>query len=285
MDIFIITGMSGSGKSSVIKAMEDLGYFCADNIPPSLFHPFIKLINESDLKPEKIGIVVDGRLKSELKKIDESLNVLKENGYSYKIIFVDTDNDVLLRRYKETRRLHPLSNEYNNSLKKAIAAERELLNELKANADFVFDTTNLSSIQFVQKIKDLFTSKISDIMNITSLSFGYKYGIPRDCDLVFDVRCLPNPFYIPDLKYKTGLEKEVRDYVMKNEESKEFLEKIINLVNFLLPLYIKENKSNLVIGFGCTGGKHRSVTFAEMSASYLKKKGYKVTIDHRDVKR
>ena len=285
MDIFIITGMSGSGKSSVIKAMEDLGYFCADNIPPSLFHSFIKLINESDLKPEKIGIVVDGRLKSELKKIDESLNVLKENGYSYKIIFVDTDNDVLLRRYKETRRLHPLSNEYNNSLKKAIAAERELLNELKANADFVFDTTNLSSIQFVQKIKDLFTSKISDIMNITSLSFGYKYGIPRDCDLVFDVRCLPNPFYIPDLKYKTGLEKEVRDYVMKNEESKEFLEKIINLVNFLLPLYIKENKSNLVIGFGCTGGKHRSVTFAEMSASYLKKKGYKVTIDHRDVKR
>lgn len=285
MDIFIITGMSGSGKSSVIKAMEDLGYFCADNIPPSLFHSFIKLINESDLKPEKIGIVVDGRLKSELKKIDESLNVLKENGYSYKIIFVDTDNDVLLRRYKETRRLHPLSNEYNNSLKNAIAAERELLNELKANADFVFDTTNLSSIQFVQKIKDLFTSKISDIMNITSLSFGYKYGIPRDCDLVFDVRCLPNPFYIPDLKYKTGLEKEVRDYVMKNEESKEFLEKIINLVNFLLPLYIKENKSNLVIGFGCTGGKHRSVTFAEMSASYLKKKGYKVTIDHRDVKR
>ena len=285
MDIFIITGMSGSGKSSVIKAMEDLGYFCADNIPPSLFHSFIKLINESDLKPEKIGIVVDGRLKSELKKIDESLNVLKENGYSYKIIFVDTDNDVLLRRYKETRRLHPLSNEYNNSLKKAIAAERELLNELKANADFVFDTTNLSSIQFVQKIKDLFTSKISDIMNITSLSFGYKYGIPRDCDLVFDVRCLPNPFYIPDLKYKTGLEKEVRDYVMKNEESKEFLEKIINLVNFLLPLYIKENKSNLVIGFGCTGGKHRSVTFAEMSASYLMKKGYKVTIDHRDVKR
>lgn len=285
MDIFIITGMSGSGKSSVIKAMEDLGYFCADNIPPSLFHSFIKLINESDLKPEKIGIVVDGRLKSELKKIDESLNVLKENGYSYKIIFVDTDNDVLLRRYKETRRLHPLSNEYNNSLKKAIVAERELLNELKANADFVFDTTNLSPMQFVQKIKDLFTSKISDIMNITSLSFGYKYGIPRDCDLVFDVRCLPNPFYIPDLKHKTGLEKEVRDYVMKNEESKEFLEKIINLVNFLLPLYIKENKSNLVIGFGCTGGKHRSVTFAEMSASYLKKKGYKVTIDHRDVKR
>lgn len=285
MDIIIITGMSGSGKSSVIKAMEDLGYFCADNIPPSLFFPFIKLINESALKPEKIGIVVDGRLKSELKKIDNSLEVLKENGYSYKIIFVDTDNDVLLRRYKETRRLHPLSNEYNNSLKKAISAERELLNELKAKADFVFDTTNLSSMQFVQKIKDLFTSKITDIMNITTMSFGYKYGIPRDCDLVFDVRCLPNPYYIPDLKEKTGLDKKVRDYVMKNEESKVFLDKIISLVNFLLPLYIKENKSNLVIGFGCTGGKHRSVTFAEISASYLKDKGYKVTIDHRDVKR
>ena len=239
MDIIIVTGMSGSGKSGVLKAMEDMGYFCADNIPPSLFLPFINLIMESDLNPEKIGIVVDGRLKSELEKIDESLLQLKENGFNYKILFVDADNEVLLRRYKETRRLHPLSSENNFSLKDAISSERILLNDMKAKADLVVDTTNLSSIQLVARIKEIFSQTIGDIISITSLSFGYKYGIPRDCDLVFDVRCLPNPYYIPDLKNKTGLDKEVRDYVMKHEESQKMLEKIADLVDFLLPLYIE----------------------------------------------
>ena len=184
MDIIIVTGMSGSGKSSVLKAMEDMGYFCADNIPPSLFLPFINLIKDSDLNPEKVGIVVDGRVKGELDKVDESLNLLKENGFGYKILFVDADNEVLLRRYKETRRLHPFSAENNNSLKDAIIAERLLLNGMKAKADLVIDTTNLSSIQLVQKTKELFSNSIGDIISITSLSFGYKYGIPRDCDLV-----------------------------------------------------------------------------------------------------
>lgn len=285
MDIIIVTGMSGSGKSSVLKAMEDMGYFCADNIPPSLFLPFINLIVNSELNPEKIGIVVDGRLKGELDKIDESLIQLKDNGFNYKILFVDADNEVLLRRYKETRRLHPFSAENNYSLKDAINAERLLLKDMKAKADLVVDTTNLSSIQFIQKIKELFSQTIGDIISITSLSFGYKYGIPRDCDLVFDVRCLPNPYYIPDLKNKTGLDKEVRDYVMKHEDSQMMLEKISDLVDFLLPLYIRENKTNLVIGFGCTGGKHRSVTFAEKCGHNLLNKGYKVLFDHRDINR
>ena len=285
MDIIIVTGMSGSGKSSVLKAMEDMGYFCADNIPPSLILPFIELIHNSELNPDKIGIVVDGRLKGELDKVDESLKLLKDNGNNYKILFVDAENEVLLRRYKETRRLHPFSNENNFSLKDAINTERLLLNDMKARADLVVDSTNMSSIQLISKIKELFSQTIGDIISVTSLSFGYKYGIPRDCDLVFDVRCLPNPFYIPDLKHKTGLDKQVRDYVMKHDDSRVLLEKISDLVDFLLPLYIKENKSSLVIGFGCTGGKHRSVTFAEKCGRHLQEKGYKVIFDHRDVNR
>lgn len=283
MDIIIVTGLSGSGKSSVIKAMEDMGFFCADNIPPSLFLSFINLIKNSPMKTEKIGIVVDGRLKTELEKIDDSLKLLRKNGFAYKILFVDADNDILLRRYKETRRLHPLAGEFNNSLKDAINAERIMLMGMKAQADYVVDTTNLSTMQLVQKIKEYFSQNVSDIITINSLSFGHKYGIPRDCDLVFDVRCLPNPYYIPNLKEKTGLDKQVRDYVMKHEESQQLLDKISDLVDFLLPLYIHENKSSLVIGFGCTGGKHRSVTFAEKCAYHLRQKGYKVNIDHRDI--
>ena len=283
MEILIVTGMSGAGKSTVIKAMEDIGYFCADNIPPSLFLSFILLIKESDMNVDKLGIVVDCRLKKELLRMDENLKLLKINGYKYKILFVDADNEVLLRRYKETRRMHPLFNE-SNSLSNAIEDERKMLEGMKAQADYVVDTTNLSSMQFVQKIKDIFSQSIEDKITITSLSFGYKHGIPRDCDLVFDVRCLPNPYYIPDLKEKTGLQKEVQDYVMNNEESQELLKKINELVDFLLPLYIKENKANLVIGFGCTGGQHRSVTFAEIFGNHLKQLGCKVNIDHRDVK-
>lgn len=283
MEILIVTGMSGAGKSTVIKAMEDIGYFCADNIPPSLFLSFILLIKESDLTVDKLGIVVDCRLKKELLRMDENLKLLQINGYKYKILFVDADNEVLLRRYKETRRMHPLFNE-SNSLSNAIEDERKMLEGMKAQADYVVDTTNLSSMQFVKKIKDIFSQSIEDKITITSLSFGYKHGIPRDCDLVFDVRCLPNPYYIPDLKEKTGLQKEVQDYVMNNEESQELLQKITELVDFLLPLYIKENKANLVIGFGCTGGQHRSVTFAEICGNHLKQLGCKVNIDHRDVK-
>lgn len=285
MDLIIITGMSGSGKTSVIKAMEDMGFFCADNIPPSLFMSFIDFIKNSDINSQKVGIVVDSRLKSEFEKIDDTISVLKENNVKFKILFVDADNDVLLRRYKETRRLHPLSSEHNFSLREAIIAERELLQNIKAQADYVIDTTNLSSIQFINRIKEIFSQNISDLMSITTLSFGYKYGIPRDCDLVFDVRCLPNPYYVPELKNLTGLDEKVRDYVMSHDESQRLLEKISDLIDFLVPLYIKENKSNLVVGFGCTGGKHRSVTFAIKCGKHLVKKGYQVNFDHRDISR
>lgn len=281
MEITIVTGMSGSGKSSVIKALEDIGYFCADNIPPILFPQFINVFEETPNSPDKLAIVVDCRLKHAFRTLFDNLIILKNNGYSYKILFIDADDEVLLRRYKETRRLHPLSAESDYSLKKAILRERELLAEAKENADIVFDTSKLSVIQFNDKIRKFFSNKVEDAINVTCVSFGYKYGIPRDCDLVFDVRCLPNPFYIPELKEKTGLDPDVREFVMQNEESITLFNKISDMIDFLLPLYNKEGKTNLIIGFGCSGGQHRSVTFAELLSKQLKDNGYNVSVDHR----
>ena len=284
MDIIIVTGMSGSGKTNVIKALEDIGYFCADNIPPTLFLQFFNLVKNA-YHPEKIAVVIDSRLKIGIQRLPENLAILKENGYDYKILFIDADDEVLLRRYKETRRLHPLSAECNHSLTKAISTERELLTDVKARADYIFDTSNMSAMQFNEKIRKTFSDKPDGNVNISCVSFGYKHGMPRDCDLVFDVRCLPNPFYIPDLKAKTGLDKEVRDYVLMHSESMELLKKIIDMIDFSLPLYEKEGKSNLVVGFGCTGGHHRSVTFAEMLAAHLRGKGFNVEVEHKDVNR
>lgn len=285
MDIIIVTGMSGSGKSSVIKTFEDLGYFCADNIPPSLFLQFFELIKHNEYEFQKVAIVVDSRLKTGFSKLIENLKTLKENGYEYKIVFVDANDEVLFRRYKESRRLHPLSAECDHSLRKAIAMERDMLKDAKAIADIVFDTTSLSVIQFSEKLKKYFAESIEEVININIMSFGFKHSIPRDCDLVFDIRCLPNPYYIPELKDKRGTDKQVQDYVLKHEESQMLLSKLIDLIEYLIPLYIKEGKTELVIGFGCTGGNHRSVTFAEVVGAHFKELNYSVRIDHRDINR
>lgn len=282
MEILFVTGMSGAGKSSVINALEDIGFFCVDNLPPSLLKPFLKTIDRNDNTFEKVAVVIDSRTGENFKLFPKMLDELIADKYTIKVLFVECDNEVLIQRYKETRRKHPLAKKYNDSVIDAIQGERELLSEIKKYADMVIDSTNISVVQFREKIKATFVEKIEDSITVHCISFGYKFGVPRDCDLVFDVRCLPNPFYIPELKNKTGLDKEVYDFVLKSDVSQELLSKLLSLIDFLLPLFNKEGKSQLVIGIGCTGGKHRSVTFAREIAEHVNKNGYSVTQNHRD---
>lgn len=279
----MITGMSGAGKSRVIETMEDIGYYCVDNMPTKLISKFTQLAEQSNGDICKMALVVDSRAGDMFKELSTELDELDKKEIKYKILFLDCQENVLLRRYKETRRKHPLLDDVHPSLECAIKEEKILLEDAKKRANYIIDTTYLTTSQLKQKINNIFLDNISSSILINTMSFGFKYGYPSEADLVFDVRCLPNPFYIPQLKEKTGLNHEVSDYVMKWEQSQKLYDKLKDLIDFLIPLYINEGKTQLVIAFGCTGGKHRSVTFAEKLYSHLKDKNNRVIVNHRDI--
>ena len=282
MEFVIVTGMSGSGKSSALKVLEDIGFFCIDNMPPQLIPNFAAMCNENS-EISKVAIVTDIRGGAMFFKLSECIVKLHIAGIDVKVLYLEANKETLMKRYKETRRKHPLDEISGGDLSKAIDAETELLSEIRENADYIVDSSLLSAGQLKEQIAGLFLDKPSDRMIVSCMSFGFKYGVPGEADLVFDVRCLPNPFYIPELKNKTGLDREVRDYVMKFEQSQTLETKLRDLIDFLIPCYVHEGKSRLVIAFGCTGGKHRSITFAERTAKYLAEKECKVRTLHRDI--
>lgn len=285
MELIVVTGMSGAGKSKVINIFEDLGYYCIDNIPPILLPKFVEVCGQSGENTKKIAVVMDTRGGDLFSGIQRAFDELDEFGIDHKILFLDASDSELLRRYKETRRKHPLLDMMDGSVEDAIAKEREMLDPIKEEADFIIDTTNFSSTKLRERIVNTFSVNEAKSFIINCISFGFKYGLPIESDLVFDVRCLPNPFYVEELKAKTGLDKDVEDYVLKWPQAVELLEKLYDLFDFLLPLYQAEGKSQLVISVGCTGGKHRSVVFAEKIAEHLKNAGYRCITTHRDAEK
>lgn len=282
MKYVILTGMSGAGKSSVLKFFEDIGYFCVDNLPPSLIPKFIELCDKPATEIEKVAIGIDIRGGKLFDDFFTYLSEIKNENHSFEILFLDCSDEVLLKRYKETRRRHPLAK--GERIITGIVRERELLSDIRRKSDYIIDTSHILARQLKQKINDIFIgNKDFDSLMINILSFGFKYGIPSDADLVFDVRFLPNPFYIDELKPLTGNDVSVHDYVMKYEESKIFLNKLLDMINFLIPNYIKEGKNQLVIAIGCTGGKHRSVTLANELYNELNNLKHGTIITHRDI--
>ena len=284
MQLLIITGMSGSGKSCVMDVMEDIGYYCIDNIPPTLIPRFVDLCGQSESEINKIAAAVDIRTVDMFGEIFRSWQQLKEmENIDVKVLFIEASDEVIIKRYKETRRKHPLDEKFSGNLHQAIKYEWEQLSQLREIADYYIETSNTSVSQLKEQIKGIFLEKSSDSLSIKVMSFGFKYGVSTESDLVFDVRCLPNPFYIDELKNHTGCDACVRDYVMSFEQSQVLFNKLTDLIEYLIPLYISEGKSQLVIAFGCTGGKHRSITFAELMAEHLLSLDYKVQKYHRDI--
>lgn len=284
MQFLIITGMSGAGKSLCVKYFEDIGYFCVDNLPPSLIPKFAEVTLQAKSNIEKIALIIDIRGGAMFLDLMPALQTLSEMNIQYNILFLDATDAVLIKRFKETRRMHPLSQD--GRVADGIDEERRILQPVKDKADYIIDTSNLIPRQLKEEIVNLFLEgKTFKGLIVSIESFGFKYGIPMDCDLVFDVRFIPNPFYIPELKPKTGMDTEVVNYVMSFSESKTFLNKLFDMINFLLPQYVKEGKSQLVVGIGCTGGRHRSVTIANQLYSKLKQQDVSAVIEHRDIDR
>ncbi len=284
MQLLIVTGMSGSGKSCVMDVMEDIGYYCIDNIPPKLIPRFVDLCRHSEGSLNNIAVAVDIRSGDMFSDIFHSWKLLKdEPDIDVKVLYIEARDEVLIKRYKETRRRHPLIGQFNGNLHSAIRHEWEQLSQLREISDYYIETSDITSNQLKEQIKELFLERRSDSLTIKVMSFGYKYGVSTESDLVFDVRCLPNPFYVEELRQHTGCDICVREYVMGFEQSRQLFDKLTDIIDFLIPLYIKEGKSQLVIAFGCTGGKHRSVTFAELMAKHLSEKEYRVQKCHRDI--
>lgn len=281
MKIVIVTGLSGSGKSEAMKVMEDMDFYCVDNLPPALIPKFVEVCSQSKGVIEKVALGIDIRGYQFFKDLNISLKYMEKLEYKFDILFLEADDNVLVRRYKMTRRKHPLSSEDN--ILQGIEKEREMLNLLRKEADHIIDTTNMSPRDLKDEVINLYNQgngKSNLIVSVTS--FGFKHGIPLDADLVFDVRFMPNPYYIPELKEKTGEDEEVREFVMNSNESIIFKEKLEDMLGFLIPNYIREGKNHVVIAIGCTGGRHRSVTITNLLYDYLKEKGYRVLKKHRD---
>ena len=284
MRFVVVTGMSGGGKSTALHMLEDVGFYCVDNLPVPLIEQFVELIAMPGSEVEKVALGLDVRVDQPFEDAQKALEKLKENGYNFEILFMEAGDSVLLKRYKETRRMHPLSP--GGRVEDGIHKERKILQDIKGKADYVIDTSNLLTRELKEEIDRIFVKNEEyNSLMVTILSFGFKHGIPADADLVFDVRFLPNPYYIEELKYKTGNDKEVQDYVMDFPEAGIFIDKLTDMLEFLIPNYVKEGKYQLVIGIGCTGGKHRSVTLANKLYERLKNKGnYGLKIAHRDVR-
>lgn len=287
MEFVIISGMSGAGKTSALHIMEDIGYYCVDNIPTSLLQTLYKLCKDSsDKAMKRVAVVVDVRGNGDYEVMYDDLENFKKNNEGVSILYIDAKVDSLIVRYKETRRRHPLTERLKDgSVAAAVKEEQRLLVPVKTLANYSIDTTFMSIKQLRERIISMFLENSSNSIMITFMSFGFKYGIPLESDLIIDVRCLPNPFYIAELKEHTGLEKCIQDYVLDSEETQEFVKRLIDWLDYSLPLYLKEGKSELVVGIGCTGGKHRSVTIAELLDNYFMEKGYKCIVQHRDVKK
>lgn len=281
MEYIIVTGVSGSGKSCVAKALEDIGFFCIDNMPPQLIPKFADICGGNNAI-EKVAIVTDIRGGELFLQLWDNVKEMREIGLNVKVLFLYADADVVKRRYKETRRKHPLQDKADGDIDKAIAMEFDILMPVREKSDYCIDTSLMSTAKLKENVLNLFLEDITESMVISCISFGFKYGVPDEADLVFDVRCLPNPFYVPELKQKTGMDIEVRDFVMKHESAQTLQTKLFDLIDFLIPQYISEGKSQLVIAFGCTGGKHRSVTFAENMFRHLSAEKYTVRLLHRD---
>ncbi|MBD2864661.1 MULTISPECIES: RNase adapter RapZ [Paenibacillus] len=283
--LVIITGMSGAGKTIAVQSLEDLGFFCVDNLPPVLIPKFAELIDQSKGRIGKVALVIDLRGREFFTSLSESLRTIKENyTITYEILFLDATDSTLVQRYKESRRRHPLAPD--GLPLDGIHLERKLLEELKGMANQVIDTSSLKPAELKERIISRFTSMGKGSISVNVISFGFKYGIPIDADLIFDVRFLPNPHYVEHLRPNTGLDPDVYDYVMKWSETQEFLTKLIDLLQFLIPQYAKEGKSQVVVGIGCTGGKHRSVAIAEYLGKMLGSSETEVTrISHRDADR
>lgn len=282
MEFVIITGLSGSGKSQTVNVLEDAGFFCIDNMPPQLIPKFAEICTENGTI-DKIAIVTDIRGGSLFLDLLEHIEQLRKDDINARILFVSADHDEIKRRYKETRRKHPLLDIADGDIDKAIEAESDILTPIRQSADYFIDTTHMNTNNLREAVRNLFVEDVSGTLLISCVSFGFMHGIPAEADLVFDVRCMPNPYHVPELRNFTGLDQCVQDYVMNFEVSREMRTKLFDMIDFLLPQYIAEGKSQLVIAIGCTGGRHRSVTYTEQLYSHLKENGYKARILHRDV--
>ena len=285
MDFVIVTGLSGAGKTGAMHALEDIGFFCVDNLPPALIPVFYDLCTESEGSRQRIAVATDTRGGELFKSFFTAMETLKRDKKAYRILFLDSSDAVLVRRFKETRRRHPLSDDLGGELEQAVKLEREMLRPVKDCADYVIDTSGLSPTQLRNQIGQLFLANPGDSMGVHCISFGFKHGIPLEADLVFDVRCLPNPFYVEELRPKTGLDQEVRDYVFEKEETQGFITRWMDMIDYLLPLYGKEGKSQLVIAVGCTGGHHRSVALAQYLCDTLGARGVRTSVTHRDIQK
>ncbi len=282
LEFVVITGMSGAGKSQAMKVMEDMGYYCMDNLPPALLSKFAELTYKSTKEIKKVAIVVDIRGGEFFESLFQGLGQLTELNIGYKILFLDSSDDTLIKRYKELRRPHPLSPEGN--LMEGINAERKILKEVKERADYIIDTSKLNIGMLREEMTKIFVEgEESSRLSVSVTSFGFKHGILLDGDLILDVRFIPNPFYIPELKEFTGKDSQVRDYVFKWPQTQTFISKLMEMLEFLIPYYIQEGKTQLVIGIGCTGGKHRSVAIAEWITGLLKANGHRAMANHRDI--
>lgn len=283
-ELVIITGVSGAGKSTAMGFMEDVGYYCIDNMPPLLLSTFLELISKQQTY-SKVAIVVDIRSTEKFDDVVSSLDEINRFNYDVKVVYLDIKTHIALKRYKLTRRKHPYADRFSGDITKALAYEREIMAPLRSRADFVIDTSDLTGNQLRTRLTQILVGDDKDIMNIHVESFGFKHGIPNEADFVIDVRCLPNPYWVENLRNKTGLDKEVKDYVFSFSESRELLNRLIDLLDFLNPLYIKEGKSQIVFAIGCTGGNHRSVAIAEALKEHFEKKWDNVSVNHRDISR
>ena len=285
MEFLIVTGLSGAGKSRAVDALEDIGFYCVDNIPPKLIPTFYDLCAKAGNTFSRVAVVTDIRGGDMFSSLFETLDDLKNEDKHYRILFLDANDYVLINRFKETRRKHPLAENNLGSLEQAVKLEREILRPVREKADYIIDTSFLSPAQLKERISNLFLGDSSQALMVHCVSFGFKYGIPTEADRVFDVRCLPNPFYIEELKHLTGLDEPVYSYVMKWEQTKGVVQRLISLIDYMLPLYCDEGKSQLVIAIGCTGGKHRSVALAQLLYDHLLENGHRTSVNHRDIQK
>lgn len=282
MRFVIVTGLSGAGRSNTLRAFEDWGYFCVDNLPPELIPTIAELCGRSNTNIDKVALVVDSRGGVFFDELENILEGMRQRKFEFELLFLESSDEVLIQRFKATRRKHPLASEDRTTV--GVALEREKLSEIKKVANYIIDTSNLTVKDLKEELSNVFNKdKKSSSLLINVVSFGFKYGLPLDADLVFDVRFLPNPFYVEELRKLTGNDKEVQNYVLNYKLSQQFIDKIMDLLKFLIPNYTEEGKTQLIIAIGCTGGQHRSVTIANILHNLLQKEGNWAVIDHRDI--